>query len=202
MNHTSIKMLCFAGLVSLAACTKEEGKDPLSTPINSFKNIKLGNVNNTNYGSFINLKNGSVYFLNQAPKGIDNQSDVDLAFWYNTINHGDPYLGAPAEVQSNSYDGPIFSSSPNGVNFWTTLHNTGFSTAYQVSVGTFDNIDNYQELKDAVEDIYGNYEYNVRSEKIYKFKTWDNKIGLLRINTISGNGQVAATMDIDIKVQQ
>ncbi len=199
------KILSIAIIAALlTGCDKKDddnNKPSGKTPINSYTNINLGNDKNDDYGSFINLKSGQVYFLSKAPKALESQSNIDLVYWYNNINHGDPYLGAPAEVKSNIYEGEIFDNNPDGINFWTTVNNTFFSST-NISVGEFNNITSYEQLKDAVDEIYGHYEYNVKSEKVYKFKTWDNKIGLLKINTIVGRGDITATMNIDIKVQK
>jgi hypothetical protein len=207
----TIKLIILSSLViSLFSCEKEEKvtETPIvpaaETPINAFDSINLGNHNSTEFGSFLNLKTGTVYSLLTDPKGIDNQSNVDLVYYYNNINHTDPFLGAPTTAGSNNATGGIYDDLVNGINLWTVVNNTEISLMQDVSTAEFNNIDNLSELKAewGTFDIGLHYEYAVSSDKIYRFKTFDNKIGLLKINTIVGSGQTIGTMNVSVKVQQ
>lgn len=175
-----------------------------TTPITLIDSINIGNHNNTAFSSFLNLKTGAVYSLSTDPKGVDNQSSVDLVYYYNTINHTDAFLGAPTTAGSNNATGGIYDNNPDGINFWTTVKNTQFGYASDISVGDFNNIDNLAELRSewGTLDIGLYYEYAVQSERVYRFKTVENKIGLLKINTIVGSGQNVGTMNVSIKTQQ
>lgn len=195
-------------LVSLVSCKKEPTPEVTNQDetiaVSSFLNINLGNHNNVDFGSFINLRTGEVYHLSIDAKAFDNQSKVDLVYYYNNINHTDPFIGAPTTAGSNNATGGIFDNNPYGINFWTTVNNTEFGLANDISVGDFNSIQNLAELKSkwGTVSVGLHYEYNVLSDKIYRFKTTDNKIGLLKINSIVGSGQTIGTMNVDVKIQK
>lgn len=197
-------------VVALSSCKKEKDPEPNSngqgtaTPISSYADITLGNHNNADFGSFINLSSGAVYKLSTDSKAVDNQSSIDLVYYYNNVNHTEPFIGAPTTAGSNFATGGIFDNNPDGINFWTVVNNTEFGLANDVSVGDFNAITNLAELqtKWGTLGVGLHYVYSVQSEKIYRFKTANNKIGFLKINTIVGSGETIGTMSVDVKIQQ
>lgn len=206
-----LKILTPIVFAALFSCKKEPAPQdsPVTNPdettvIAFIDSIQLGNHNNPTDGSFLNLKTGVVYHLTNDPKGVDNQSNVDLVYYYNNINHTDPFLGAPTTAGTNNATGGIYDANPQGINFWSNVNNTEIALANDISVGDFNNIDNLAELKSkwGTLGLGLHYEYAVQSNKIYRFKTTTNKIGLLKINTIIGSGQTVGTMNVSIKVQE
>lgn len=196
-------------LVLISSCKKEENpsdntNNTTPVPISSFSNINLGNHNNADFGSFLNLASGTVFSLSSINKASDNQSSVDLVYYYNNVNHNDAFIGAPTTAGSNLATGGIFDNNPDGINFWTTVNNTEFALANDVSIGDFNAITNLSELQSkwGTWNLGLYYVYSIQSEKIYRFKTTNNKIGFLKINTIVGNGQTIGTINLDIKIQQ
>ena len=210
MKKTKLIIASILFLGISVSCKKEVEPEPTPTnpdtaiAITTLANINVGNHNSTDFGSFINLKTGTIYQLSTNAKAVDNQSLVDLVYYYNQFNENEPYIGAPTTLGSNGAIGGLYDSNPDGINFWTTVNNTEFTAANDISVGDFNAIANLADLKAKWGTLnFGlYYSYHVMSEKIYRFKTVGNKIGLLKINTIVGSSQTIGTMNIDVKIQQ
>ncbi len=209
-----VKKIIFSGcLLSMCflSCKKEQNKpgdvSGIETPEDTlaiFEDVQIGNHHTIGLTSFLCLRSGEIYKLNDAPKAIDHQARIDLVYYYDAINHTSPYLGAPSTLESNQATGGLNDSSPNGIALWTTVNETAIMLWESVSVGDFIGIDNYTELKEAWGNtgLIPHYASNVQSGKVYRFVTQNQKIGLLRVKSISGNGNVPAVMTVDIKIQK
>lgn len=206
-------ILVLGSLISvyLISCKKENkppapiDEDPIVIDSMAvFEDVKLGNHNEPDYGSFLDLKSGQVYKLSESPKASDNQARIDLVYYYNSQDHTKAFLGAPSSVEENQGLGGLYDNNPDGITYWNTINETSFKLIESVSVGDFIGIDTYSELKAAWGNtgLMPHYEYDVKSGKIYRFVTENQKIGLLRIKNISGNGNVPAIMTVDIKIEK
>lgn len=190
--------------ILILACSKKN--DDAAESINSFTNVTLGNEFNTQKGCFVNLKTGTVYSLKSSPKGSENQSNVDLVFWYVSAHPAMPILGAPSMTTPTGLGaGEAYNYSPDGTKFWTKLNNTNFDFSAYVPVGKFNEVKNFNDLKQAWESGGSLNEHgaeDVKSDAVYRFKTWDNKIGMIYVRSIVGTVSSPATIVFDIKVQK
>lgn len=197
-------ILLVIGSIGMACDKGSSGQDtPIS--IHHYKNINLGNEFNTTHGSFINLQTGKVYNLKTAPKASEAQSNIDLVYWYVAAHPTSPMIGAPSMANSLG-GGMAYQDNPDGVKYWTTVNNTLFDeNRGRISIADFDKITNLSQLKAAFEKFGSLTTHEVedaKSDMVYLFKTTNNKLGLMKINSIVGKYGVASTMNIDIKVQQ
>lgn len=201
---------CLLSMCTLS-CKKEQTKpedEPIvQTPEDSlavFSDIQIGNHHTATLSGFLCLRSGEVYTLNDPPKAADHQARIDLVYYYTATAPTSAYLGAPSTLGNNQAEGGLYDSVPNGVVYWATINETAIMPWESVSVGDFISITTYSELKAAwgTTGLMPHYVSNVQSGKVYRFITHNQKIGLLRIKSISGNGNVAAVMTVDIKIQK
>jgi len=159
--------------------------------IKYYANIEMG-AQNSFVGHFYSLSEDSVHTLNSA---FSNQSKIDLCYYYDFIDTDENTIASPgANIDASVYTGP--SALAN----WTTRRTTRFKLA-SISESDFLNAANDSLLIATHGSSDGNRKAkNLQAGKIFAFKNEDGKIGLFKVNSITGTG--AGTIDISIKIQE
>lgn len=202
---TNISLVLCAVLL-LSSCKKNEVDDTKNdTPVANYTNIELGSQNNPK-GCFLSLTKGLVYTTATA---YDNQSDVDLVFWYNRDTGGASstatWFTSPAGTMSyyGAYHQEAFIFSDKGLNNWQTLTTTEIGHL-AITSGQFDAIETVGQLSTAFHSddrIFGDA-ISPKVNDILRFKTYNGKLAIMRIRSITGNAQSTnGMMVIDIKGQ-
>lgn len=162
--------------------------------------FKLGAQNHPNIGSFISLRDGSIYLFHEA---IEHSDNVDSVYFY-TQRQGAAF-GSPA-------DPAVYQPAPNGIfeqgleNLFHTFNNTYYRKLQPeyYNAGTFDSI---FDSNQALEDAYNNAPENEMQTRInhlaegdvVSYWTVGNKFGAFIIKDI--NGYDSGTCTIEIIVQ-
>lgn len=156
-----------------------------------FPSVEMGAQNNS-IGSFYSLIEDSVYTLNQA---FENQDKIDICYYYDFIDTDENTIASPgANIDESVYPGA------NGLSNWTTRRTTRFKPA-GITEAEFLNAHNDSLLIVAYGQSEGKRKAkNLQTGNIFSFNNEDGKIGLFRVNSVSGMD--AGTVNISIKVQQ
>lgn len=153
------------------------------SPVVAYTNVTMGSYNDPTYGSFMATATGTVMKIAEASA---DQSSVDFAFYLGAVNKST--FGAPsnADVQA------VFELA--GV--WTVFNATLFEMS-SLSAAEFDAIGNayaFPEFTGTADDIN-----NLLMDDVVIFKTVNNKLGFIKINSINGKGDI---VNIDVKVME
>lgn len=190
------------GFLFFCGCKKEDKTPsaPVDDSINSFASITVGNQNNP-VGCFINLRNGTVYNLQDA---FAAQDQIDLIF-YNDAPSNSPWFSSPADLSMyTTYDQYFETSDPYGVSHWSTLNTIKISNS-DITSATFESMTTSTALSQTIADDYHamiGAVPEVLPGVVYKFITFNGKAGLIRVNAVTGNAQVNGNLKMDIKVQK
>jgi len=160
-------------------------------PINYYPNIEMGAQNNPT-ASFYSLEDNLVYTLSEA---YENQEKIDMCYFYDFIDTDENSIASPGA----NIDESVFPGSEGFVN-WTILRTTRYKVVELTE----------QEFLDAENDsllvaLHGTAEgkrkaKNLVEGKSFAFKNEDGRIGLFRVNSISGTDE--GVVNISIKVQK
>lgn len=157
--------------------------------IESFPNINLGAQNNS-MASFYSLENNT-YTLSNA---FQNQEKVDLCYYYDLIETDENTIASPgANIDESVYPGN------ESLQNWTVRRTSRFKLT-DVSKEEFLAATNDSLLIAAHGVADGNRKAkNLTEGKIFAFKNENGRIGLFRINSISGTNE--GQVNISVKVQ-
>jgi hypothetical protein len=151
--------------------------------VTAYKNVTMGSFNEPTYGSFMATSTGTV--LTKAEASAD-QGSVDFAFYLGAINKST--FGAPSNADVKS----VFELAGS----WTIFNNTLFQMA-GINAAEFDAIgDSYMfpQFTGTEDDIN-----NLEADDVVFFKTVNDKLGYIKVNTINGKGD---QINIDVIVQE
>ena len=160
--------------------------------INYFPVVELGAQNNS-IGSFYSLTEDSVYNLETA---FTNQSKIDLCYYYDFIETDENTIASPgANIDESVYPGE------NGLSNWQIRRTSRFKLATNISEEDFLNATNDSLLL----AVYGQSDGNRKAKNlhdgiIYSFKNEDGKVGLFKVNSVTGTDN--GIINISIKVQE
>ncbi|MCF8298032.1 MAG: hypothetical protein K9J13_10845 [Saprospiraceae bacterium] len=159
--------------------------------IKYYANIEMG-AQNSSVGSFYSLTNDSVYTLSSA---FANQNKIDLCYYYDFIDTDENTIASPgANIDASVYTGA------NALANWTSRRTTRFKVA-NISENDFLNANNDSLLIVSYGQSDGNRKAkNLKTTDIFSFKNNDGKVGLFKVNTITGTD--AGTVNISIKIQE
>jgi len=159
--------------------------------IKYYTNIEMG-AQSSSVGHFYSLSQDSVHTLNSA---FSNQSKIDLCYYYDFIDTDENTIASPgANIDASVYTGP--SALAN----WTSRRTTRFKLA-SISESDFLNATNDSLLIATHGSSDGNRKAkNLQTGKIFAFKNEEGKIGLFKVNSITGTD--AGTVNISIKIQE
>jgi len=147
---------------------------------------------NNSIGSFYSLAEDSVYTLNTA---YENQYKIDLCYYYDFIETDENTIASPgASIDESVYPGV------NGLSNWTNRRTTRFKLTNITEV-EFLNAHNDSLLIGAYGQSDGKRKAkNLQTGNIFSFKNEDGRIGLFRVNSVSGMD--AGIVNISIKIQE
>lgn len=184
---------------SFTSCAKEKQKKNDET-IKSFSSVTIGNQNHA-AGNIIDLDAGKVYTLAQAH---DQQENIDLIFYHDNPTNS-LWIACPSSFSEfTTIALPMESTPTYGTNFWTTLTTMEIGNT-DITSGTFDGISTFAALSSTFKNDYHvmiGAASNPSPGEVYKFRTGNGKIGLIRINSHNGNHSVSGSCKVDIKIQQ
>lgn len=168
-------------------------KDPFAFfgPVSIYNNITLGAQNNVSTGSFFNLHNGNIYFLDQA---FQKQDSAEMLYYYDPAGDGNTIASPNANIDSTTAFG-----GPHGLNHWNIKNETRYYKT-TLTVTDFNSAMNDSLLLASYNELLGKRKAKLLAAgDIYAFKTAHSKYGLFRV--ISVNGADAGTIIVDIKSQ-
>ncbi|MCF8296728.1 MAG: hypothetical protein K9J13_04210 [Saprospiraceae bacterium] len=157
-------------------------KDPNSQfgGILFYPSIKMGYQKNIEFGQFLSLNSGQVYFEDSAQI---MQQDIDVLTYYIVDdNLPSPVLSSSGEYDNYSTEAASFYTS---IPSWTTRNFTLWDISVDnnpISSEDFDNCHNDSLLIVSYNDVWGKKKFKwATSRKIIPFQTSKGKKGLLRI---------------------
>jgi len=156
--------------------------------IKTINNIDIG-AQQCSLGSFYSIDSNKVFFLMDA---YNNQSIIDIIYYY---TNNSSVLSSPAEN-----DAPTIYTGNNGIYQWSIRNETRYCNT-TLSITDFNNINNDSLLISSYKQEQSKRKAkDLKSNNIISFKTHNNKLGLIKINSIdpSETGKI----NIDIKIQQ
>lgn len=157
--------------------------------INYYPDIILGAQNNS-LNSFYSIDNDT-YSLSEA---FQNQDLIDLCYYYDFIDTDENTIASPgANIDASVYPGN------EGLEYWTVRRESRFKLV-DVSEEDFLNASNDSLLLAAHGVADGKRKAkNLATGNTFAFKNDDGRIGLFRVNSISGTDE--GEVNISIKVQ-
>jgi hypothetical protein len=150
--------------------------------VTSYKGLEMGSFND-DLPSFVATATGTL--MSKAEAGAA-QETVDMAFYLGAINKST--FGAPSNVDVQA----VFDLAAAG---WTTFNETLFEMA-GINAAEFDAIEgsyDFPEFAGTEDDIN-----NLEAGDVVFFKTSNNKLGYLKVNSINGKGDY---INIDMIVE-
>jgi len=163
--------------------------------IDEFADIQMGAQNNTGYGSFLSLKDGTVYNLVEA---YNNSAIIDIVSYYDDFDKLDKWtIASPgANIGDEPFPGEYAISN------WTTINTTRYSPSpLDISTDDFDTAHNDSLL---IAHSFA-FESGKRKAKdlapgdIYSFVR-GGRTGMFKV--ISTTGENSGTIILDIKIQK
>jgi len=158
-------------------------------PIKEFKQKVLGSYDNSSYGSSFASADGTVYTLSQAKA---NAAKVDWMYYYGATNLAT--IASPNDATVTS----IFSSA-DGPASWSVRNDTKFAKVTLPAGVTWDNITTDAEIVPLATGASATKVTTLSVGQIVSFKTVTGKMGLIKVETITGTG--AGTITYSVKVQ-
>jgi len=162
-----------------------------SGPITSYNQKILGSYDNTTTGSSFASANGTVYSLADAKT---NASKIDWMYYYGSASNL-ATLVAPVDATAST----VFSGT-NGPANWTVRNDTKFAKVTLPAGVTWENIKTDAEIIPLAKGLTETKVNKLTVGQIVSFKTITGKMGLIKIEAISGTA--AGSITYSVKVQQ
>lgn len=144
--------------------------EALGVPVAKTSNVLMGSHNDDN-GSFYSTTTNLTYNITEATA---NQEKIDFLFYLGVTNGST--IASPADIQANTvYD----------ITGWTTKNETLFADS-EMTASEFDAIGSeyvFPEFTETLTDIK-----HLENNDVIMFKTVDNKLGFIKVNSINGRG--------------
>ena len=160
-------------------------------PITSCSQKILGSYDNTTTGSSFASADGTVYSLADAKT---NTAKIDWMYYYGSVSNL-ATLVAPIDATASS----VFSGT-NGPANWTVRNNTKLAKVTLPAGVTWDNITTDAEIIPLATGLTETKVNMLTVGQIVSFKTVTGKMGLIKIEAISGT--TAGSLTYSVKVQQ
>ena len=148
--------------------------------VNKNMGVTMGSHNDDN-GSFYSTSTKQVFNITDATA---NQEKVDFLFYLGAVNGST--IASPADEDANTV---------YAIQDWTTKNNTLFAST-DITVEAFDNIGDTYTFPDFTGTETGITQ--LENNMVIMFKTTDEKMGLIKVNSINGRGDF---INLDIIVQ-
>ncbi len=163
--------------------------------IAEYKNVILGAQNSTEYGSFLSFGNGTVYNLESA---FDNQELINMAYLYdNYDDFEESIISSPGGNIDAAFTGEF------GMTNWATRNTVRFAREKSsITVTEFNAAENDSILISNTfsYDSGGRKTKYLAADDIYVFVTDDNRTGIFKV--ISTSGEDAGNIVVDIKLEK
>lgn len=163
-----------------------------SGPITTYTQKILGSYANNDYGSSFASADGTVYTLSEAKA---NAAKIDWMYFYG----GSTNL-ASLVAPSHADAADVFSSTTNGVSTWSVRNDTRLFKVSLPAGVSWDNITTDAEIIPLATGISGGKTNLLTVGQIIAFQTVTGKMGLIKIEAITGT--TAGTITYSVKVQQ
>lgn len=194
------RILIFAtGLIFLSFSCSKDDDAVTDDGIRIHSNVRIGNQNNNEPGSFINLSTGEVYTFAEA---FNRQQEIDLVFLHDS---GFGAVVSPAWVYNNYPNTETYLKAQYGIKFWNNPKHTELDICEEETPTDFAVVSNIQQLKNLWNQcgmVMGVAEHDIKKDDIIRFNTAENKKGVLKINKVVGNESTSGYVEIDIKIQK
>jgi len=164
---------------------------PVAGPITNYTGKILGSYDNTTYGSSFASADGTVY---KMPEAKANAAKIDWMYFYGTTDLST--IASPKDPTA----GLVFTDPVNGLSKWSVLNDTRFAIVTLPSGVTWDNITTDAEIIPLASGATATKASALTVGKIVSFKTVTGKMGLMKIEAITGTGSGSITYSV--KVQQ
>lgn len=155
--------------------------EALGTTVTKNAGVEMGSFNDDK-GSFYSTANKTVYSIANA---ASNQGSIDFLFYLGASNGS--AIASPADVDANT----VFDLAS-----WTTKNATMFVMT-TITAAEFDAIGDTYVFPELTADLSGIT--SLTNGNVIMFKTVNNKMGLVKINTINGRGDY---INIDVIVAE
>ncbi|QQR96828.1 MAG: hypothetical protein IPK18_07840 [Sphingobacteriales bacterium] len=184
----------------IVSCKKEENNATSKKLVESY-NVTMGNQTTPTSGwnCFFSFDSAKVYRLSEA---FNNQSKIDLIFLHNDPDDVAMFVSPFSMADAIANKPYMYATSNYGVEDWTTK-NTLQINVTDITVSDFNNITTVEQLNTAYENdknITNAWEVDISANKVYRFMTNSNRIGLIKVNSISGNHNTKGEINFDVKI--
>lgn len=159
-------------------------------PIKSYSQKILGSYDNSAYGSSFASADGTVFSLADAKA---NAAKIDWMYYYGATAFAT--LAAPSDATASS----VFSGT-NGPANWSVRNATKLGKVSLPTGLTWDAITTDAEIVMLASDVADTKATALTVSQIVAFKTVTDKLGLIKIEAITGAG--AGTLTYSVKVQE
>jgi hypothetical protein len=160
-----------------------------ASTINSYTEVLLGSWGSPTGSSFASV-DGTVYSLANAKT---NCTKVDWMYYYGSAHQAT--LAAPDDALVAT----VFTNTTNGLQTWPTKNATRFTI---ISAGAvWDNVLTADDIAAIAGTPTSTDAGELQPSNIVAFKTAGNKLGLIKVSTITGTG-ATSTIKYDVKVQK
>lgn len=160
-------------------------------PVTSYTQKILGSYDNTTSGSSFASATGTVYALADAKT---NAAKVDWMYYYGSTGNL-ATLVAPVDATASS----VYSGA-NGPASWSVRNDTKLAKVTLPTGVTWDNITTDAEIIPLATGLTETKVNNLAVGQIVSFKTVTGKMGLIKIDAITGTA--AGSITYSVKVQQ
>ena len=154
--------------------------EDVAVNVNKNMGVTMGSHNDDN-GSFYSTSTKQVFNITDATA---NQEKIDILFYLGAVNGST--IASPADTDANTV---------YALQEWTTKNNTLFAST-DITVEAFDNIGDTYIFPEFIGTETGITQ--LENNSVIMFKTAENKMGLIKVNSINGRGDF---INLDIIVQ-
>lgn len=160
------------------------------SPIMLISDIKMGAQNNSQTGGFFSINENTIYTTLAAK---ENQEAIDMVYYYYYVDDFNTIASPGANIESG-----VYSEDLTPVN-WEVRNTTRYIKT-SLSEEEFDNTLNDSIMIANYIDAEGKRKAKVLTVgDVYVFKNQENRLGLFRVNEVSGVEE--GEINIDIKIQ-
>ena len=159
-------------------------------PINEYSQKILGSYDNSAYGSSFASADGTVYSLADAKA---NAAKIDWMYYYGSTAFAT--LSSPNDASAST----VFSGT-NGPASWSVRNDTKLGKVTLPTGLTWDAITTDAEIVILASDVSDSKVTALTVGQIVAFKTVTGKLGLIKVEVITGTG--AGTITYSVKVQK
>jgi len=160
-------------------------------PVTTIPSVIMGAQNDTNVGSFYDLRNRKVHTLAQA---YNMQDSIEMCYYYDFLQGEDNEIASPnANIDASVYTGPYALAN------WTIKNETRYLKTTITDAGFYGLSNDSLLIATYNVPLAKRKAKNLVAGDIYSFKTITGKFGLFRVMNVTGTN--AGTVEIMVKMQ-